>query len=223
MENKEKIDERIFDFVYTLAMRDATMQRAYKGVKRQLWKNPGDEKGILKEYIENIFKGYNPNIYTYAELIIKEIDDSQFRFGHAQKLINMTSKYMYIAAYNDVNVRNNFACCHCPMDSSMMKSVLSAVKSYRAKDCYENEYKNTLGECLSKKGQDYLDIYLTHKNKSINERNWRLDISWSKIDCSNKHPNDLGAYELFQQMVEFVARVKNIHPIEVDYDLWNTN
>ncbi|MBR6051389.1 MAG: hypothetical protein IKP68_09350, partial [Clostridia bacterium] len=47
-----------------------------------------------------------------------------FKFGNAQKLINMTVKYFYVMTYGNNNIsRDHFQYCHCPVDGQMLKKV----------------------------------------------------------------------------------------------------
>lgn len=48
--------------------------------------------------------------------------DSSFGFGNAQKLINMTAKYIALGIYMD-DCREGFQYCHCPMDGIMVDKV----------------------------------------------------------------------------------------------------
>ena len=50
-------------------------------------------------------------------------EDNHFTFGNAQKLVNMTAKYMYLRSYGDPNERKLFKFCHCPMDGTMIRIV----------------------------------------------------------------------------------------------------
>ena len=54
------------------------------------------------ENVINAFAGYGD-------------DDSSFGFGNAQKLINMTAKYIALGIYMD-DCREDFQYCHCPME-----------------------------------------------------------------------------------------------------------
>ena len=48
-----------------------------------------------------------------------------FTFGNVQKLVNMSAKYLYIACYANPEMRKRFNVCDCPMDSIMIKGVVS--------------------------------------------------------------------------------------------------
>lgn len=61
------------------------------------------------ENVINAFAGYGD-------------DDSSSGFGNAQKLINMTAKYIALGIYMD-DCREDFQYCHCPMDGIMVDKV----------------------------------------------------------------------------------------------------
>ena len=74
------------------------------------------------KYAQKVLLGKNPCFYDYetrfkTELSKEEI--SGLTFGNIQKLINMTMKYLYIRYYDEC--RENFRCCHAPMDNRMIK------------------------------------------------------------------------------------------------------
>lgn len=51
-----------------------------------------------------------------------------FRFGNAQKLLNMLAKNMFLLVYQDELLRANFTQCHCPMDNIMINNIKKALK-----------------------------------------------------------------------------------------------
>ena len=55
--------------------------------------------------------------------IINEDKKNHFKFGNAQKLVNMILKYFYISTYNNDNMRKGFQYCHCPMDQQLLEKV----------------------------------------------------------------------------------------------------
>lgn len=138
----DKLQNAIFEFSYGAALGDAIGQKAFEGNKKPLYRNE-EAKAIAKAYIENILSGNVVNFaQTVAELessfqeyIQEHIDDIQykkkdgqlsnpkFRFGNAQKLINMLAKNMFLLVYQKEDLRNNFKKCHCPMDNVMIDIV----------------------------------------------------------------------------------------------------
>ena len=200
------VDDKIFEFIYTIAMRDATLQKAYeligyktsKGAKKpddykkeELLQN-NTAKDIIREYIDNIIAGNNPDFY----IVEKAVEDSfsvfiqgktylsPFTFGNCQKLINMTVKYFYIVTYSDPAIRSHFNDCHCPMDTVMIKTV-------------KRELKNN---------KPLKDFKITSEE---------LSKSWSRIVQGNT-----SQYDAFQEIVKYLAKQKGVSPIEYDYLMW---
>lgn len=200
------VDDKVFEFIYTIAMRDATLQKAYeligyktsKGAKKpddykkeELLQN-STAKDIIREYIDNIIAGNNPNFYDVEKDVEKSFDSfikgkkylSSFTFGNCQKLINMTVKYFYIVTYSDSTIRSHFNDCHCPMDNVMIKTV-------------KRELKNN---------KPLKDFKITSKE---------LSKSWSRIVQGNT-----SQYDAFQEIVKYLAKQKGVSPIEYDYLMW---
>lgn len=173
MENKskdvsfKKIQDSVFSFAYTMAFRDATMRNAFQRRdgedddhfhkrKQNIQKKSME---IVRNYIDQIFAEKYPNS---IETIITICDENNgFTFGNAQKLVNMTAKYMYISAYSGNGKRDLFRNCDCPMDSVMISVVkdkfpktnfssdFSWSKMIGRKDSIPPEY-NTFQEMVSK-------------------------------------------------------------------------
>lgn len=147
----ENIDNLIFDFVYELALRDAVMRTAYLGDKSELRKCE-EAKNIVRDYANNILDGkcfdYDgyfkkaENLCTFFNSYIKVPEGSdkepQFTFGNAQKLLNMTMKYLYIMCYQNNELRKNFKDCHCPMDRIMIDKVKKEFKNFSRKEKREH-------------------------------------------------------------------------------------
>ena len=113
------IDDKIFNFAYIMAMRDATQQQAFPAANKKLLWEKADETVVayrlLKGYINDILgkdkqeqdfyeiekdieKAVNEFIKTNGiKKVTKKdepefIEDTVFTFGNAQKLINMTAQ-----------------------------------------------------------------------------------------------------------------------------------
>ena len=155
-----ELQKTIFDFSYGAALGDAIGQKAFEGNKKPL-RNNEDAKNIAQTYIDAILEGKNPDFYETAKALEKSFEtyiknnrnaikyikkDGQpsnpvFRFGNAQKLMNMLAKNMFLLVYQNQPLRENFKQCHCPMDNEMIK----AVKSELEQACDE-EARNLLAE-----------------------------------------------------------------------------
>ena len=202
------VDDKVFEFIYTIAMRDATLQKAYElkkdGLtdeqkksneykKELLLKNEG-AKSIVREYIDDIIAGNNPCFYAVEENLERSFEEfvekykpylTEFTFGNCQKLINMTVKYFYIVTYSDPTIRSHFNDCHCPMDNVMINM---AIKE------------------LNKSGETLANFNTTSAN---------LRKSWSRIVHGNT-----SQYDAFQEIVKYLAKQQGVSPIEYDYLMW---
>lgn len=148
-------DDKIFEFIFVMAMRDATLRNAYRGDKKSLTnienENVKSVINMLREFIDKIlnkkFKlqgAYNDEFINLADNIVEELNSKQqneenlFTFGNAQKLINMVCKYFYILVYQNSNKRECFQCCHCPMDDTMLQIVWDKREEWKGR--YEGSF-----------------------------------------------------------------------------------
>ena len=192
------IDDKILDFVYVLAMRDATQQKAFNASdKKDLWEDKTARAqiiGLLKNHISNIITGKYKNQQSYDsdfDILAKAINSTtksqfsysiDFEFGNCQKLINMFVKFIYITTYKQSTLKENFEYCHCPMDSIMLKDVWNK---------NDSDLKN-----LGYKRDDFL-------------------CSWSKEKFSNHK-----RYDEFQNQIRKLSSANTCCPIEYDYIIW---
>ena len=103
--------EEIFGFVYRMALQDAVRQRAYEGKKKDLYEIQ-EVKNTVKKYVDYMIKNSGLTEEEHEKFfkdstweVCKIIDKEEFTFGNAQKLINMTTKYLYIVCYADSTLR----------------------------------------------------------------------------------------------------------------------
>ena len=197
------IKDKIFDFAYELAFRDATMRGAYQvQLETKKTKDNIKEKArdVVKEYVDGVVAGEFPDFYVVAQKVNKCVADPEFKFGNIQKLLNMTIKYIYIGYYANPEIRSNFKECHCPMDGIMLKKGINAYKK------------------LENKSKEYLkyEIGEGKYSRAFSE------ISWSKIEfddgLKNKYSKKI--YDNYQEMVKMLAYKKDLIPIEYDFDMW---
>lgn len=208
------IDDKIFNFAYIMAMRDATQQQAFPAANKKLLWEKADETvvaySLLKGYINDILdKGKQEQDFYEVEKDIEKAvnefiktngmkkatkkdepesnEDAVFTFGNAQKLINMTAKYMFISAYQDSDKAKLFDQCHCPMDSVMIEKVASRAKG---------------------SADVYADVKL-FKNSNVR---------WSRITSEKKEP-----YEAFQRVVQCLAKEQKLSPLEFDFHVWGSS
>lgn len=184
------INDKIFDFVYEMAFRDATMRKAFSKKENEDDKAYGERKKNVKDIAKDKVSGYIQKIFddnvgekTCIKTIFEVTEATEefgFTFGNAQKLVNMTAKYMYISAFGDEDMRKKFRLCHCPMDRHMIETVI-----------------NNAG------------------NKSLSPL--KKDTPWSTMEIvDNQAPEE---YLKFQEAVKNECKIdgKEIYPIEYDY------
>ena len=207
-----KIEEKIFDLVYELALRDAVSQKAYAGEKKHLYKAKKPRK-LARDYIDGILHGKRPEFYDVAHKIEKAFDDNKFTFGNAQKLINMIAKYMYIAYYQSEDkaaLREKFRGCHCPMDRIMIDKVISKLKEMLInKDDVEKI------EQFTKPAKGYIVKDENGIEKTVKWTTF-LKQPWSKMQDGSEQ------YKLFQSIVKYLSERENIIPVEYDYLIWES-
>ena len=128
------IDNHVFNFVFGIALNDAMNRVADydEKDKHKVAQNSGI-RNVVKKYAEDIVGGKKPDFYR-AVLDIQKANenDNEHRinclsFGKAQKLINMTMKYLYIR-YVDTDKEMHYEDCHAPMDSIMMDLIYYYLK-----------------------------------------------------------------------------------------------
>ncbi len=139
------INDKIFDFAYSMAFRDATMRNAFPMFDSEKKRENGTNvfrdrkrkikdysKGIVRDYIDEILADKEPDpLNTIKKLCNGENKKQGFSFGNAQKLVNMTAKYMFLSAYGDSQQRKKFKNCHCPMDGVMMERLKDNCEEYK--------------------------------------------------------------------------------------------
>jgi len=204
----ETVRDKIFDFAYTMAMRDATLQKAYYDAEKNNDKKHvlecTEAKKLVKEYIDCIFENKNPSFDTTEKAVEAAFskylgnDYPDFTFGNTQKLINMTAKYMFISCYHDSSLCQHFEKCDCPMDSKMVEIVIKLVKK-------------------SNTEQDVLIIAKDYIKSDSENKTWRayLRKSWSNI-INDDHDQ----YSFFQRIVRFLGEKEGLSPLEFDYQYW---
>ena len=201
------IHTKIFDFAYGAGLHDATAQRAFEGEKKYL-RECESAKKIVKEYIDAVIDGNKVDFYDTARKIEKCYNDyiksknkeHKFTFGNTQKLINMTVKNMYTVVYIDESLRKNFEQCHCPMDNKMINIAKVEIE----------KVKRESQQLLPKTISDFLQA-----------KNWKgqLSASWSNMVSDNYDSKK--QYEIFQEIIRFLAEREGVSAIEYDYLVWD--
>lgn len=151
---------------------------------------------------------HDASFFATAENVINAFagygdDDSSFGFGNAQKLINMTAKYMFISAYQDSGKAKLFDQCHCPMDGIMVDKVTK------------------LAGRLVDEGEEGLRASLENfAYKCPRAHDWAAkdEVRWSKLTLENRKP-----YEGFQKVVRALAEREGLSPLELDFCVWGSD
>lgn len=202
------MSDKVFQFIYECAMRDAILQRAFDCEKKWIY-NVEDAKVNLKNYMDSVlgneFKSREEhdgcflktandicqciNEYTEKPSVVKR----DFSFGNAQKLINISVKYLYGLCCHQPDLRRGFEYCHCPVDQIMLNAV------WKMFDKKERIAKLGTQEtfCMSW-GKEGLDK---------NDRQPKLFVMPER-------------YCKFQWAVQELIGQGNIYPIEFDYLNW---
>ena len=112
------LDKSIFKFISTLAMREAVLQQAYKGYKKDFWSKEFIDKFYdeMKDFVLNVLEGkynnqeeYDKDFYEKTHAVCNIVNEKKqndnFMFGNAQKYINIMMKFYYIRTCLDENMR----------------------------------------------------------------------------------------------------------------------
>lgn len=210
MHSMGKVSDKIFEFIYGCAMRDAILQKAFIGEKRWVYDVHG-AKIAVKKYIDSILgntivsqEQHDKIFLATADIVCREINNyankpssvlDDFTFGNAQKLINITVKHFYSICYYDCSMANVFKFCHCPMDFIMLENVWGFYAEFEGCD-------------NKKRKQDFGNDFL---------KSWgREDFEFieGKIDFPKR-------YLKYQEIVKKWAQKVGCTPIEFDFYFWN--
>lgn len=121
------VNDAIFDYVYGLAMSDATRRTPCAGsyidfLDEAANKAAGIAKKWVQDYINEIVsESKSLDFYDVAIEVEVQLNsiNKLFSFGNAQKLINMVAKYVYIRNYDAPCDAESFSECHAPLDGIM--------------------------------------------------------------------------------------------------------
>ena len=216
----------LFDLAYRNAMGDATRRTNVEAGSKKIFldtnkPNSRKAKNLIREYIDENFKGEHICFYETASSVVKLlsfIDDKNtfFDFGNAQKLINMTAKYLFIMLYNsdDIDLRSKFTHFHCPMDRIMINTV---TRKY-------SKYLNSISNAKEKENKEKnLYIKVAENGKPCKESTGECSKKWGKVAWSDLNEDTKYVYEKYQKMVCILckeAEKEAIIPLEFDLKYW---
>ena len=211
--NDSERNNAIFDFAYSMAMLDAT-QRTNAAESKDDYldfdnRNSKKAKSIVNKFVNETLDGKQIDFYGIAKDVVDEFHqiDDKFTFGNAQKLINMSAKYLYIMSYNTKGnrVSSKFEHFHCPMDRIMIEKVTRAYKAFLDSNSIDKKQDETIN-------------FLVIENGIV-----KRTMDWNKVAWSNLSfdDNDIQIYKKYQNMVSFFAGRKQLSPIEFDLKYWS--
>lgn len=119
---------------------------------------------IICSKMNNILKNNN---YTFSREMIRDLQQSfdsdkmeitvngrtASSFGLAQKIVNMTFKYLY-CVHNLLYFKIDFTICDCPLDSIILKGINSNLKWTNISEKEYIEVQSLIDEILSQKKLD---------------------------------------------------------------------
>ncbi|MBQ2634099.1 MAG: hypothetical protein IJF88_05935 [Oscillospiraceae bacterium] len=239
------IKEKIFDFAYEMAMRDATLRTAVLR-KTENNKNESEEenkekdtskikalsgctdaKKIVKDYIDCFIYGKDIPCFFRVESKVETIlnnyvnsqhwyDKAEFTFGNAQKLINMTAKYMFISCYHEDSLRKNFRECHCPMDNIIIETI-----KIDAHNTFRDKLTGIITQIITQSNKIIEQFRLGVPIPVEKSKRWKGYLNnnegWSMIKTG-----DIGRYVFFQELVKALGDTKEkcLSPLEYDLCYW---
>lgn len=164
--------------------------------------------GPIEIYLTNIIEGKakENSVYQCIKDVLtntKEVcenhreeaqnEDFEFTFGHAQKVVNMAAKDLFISCYAQPFLRKHFEYCHCPMDQYMIKGILTK--------CEEKGIKPSQQKSNLKKSTTWSGLKL----KTCDRIN----------DIKEEVPDE------YIQFQELVGKLRGeLYPLEYEYINW---
>lgn len=196
------INDCIFDFIYGMAMDDATRRTKCATSQKALlnktdcWKAKRARQ-LVKGYANRVVSKRKPcDFYKTAREVENSLNTINrcFSFGNTQKLINMTMKYIYIANYFDLDLGSCYIDNDAPMDDCMRDFV------------YRSWFHLGLDKSFCKKP----GFYISHP--------------WSTLN-SIKGKNEYKAFQIAINEIIKAKKItrngKSINRIEFDYLFWD--
>lgn len=190
------LKKELYEFAYSEAVDDST-RRSFSGktTVENIRKNESAKEAICSYVTKGIKKGVDlSDFLVCCDTVLDSIDDPDFSFGNAQKLINMTVKHLFISCYLDKTYRNSFKSFDCAMDRLMIHKVWMKYKTVFPND------KETRIFVL--KGIRTSDC---------------SKIAWSDLDKSE----GIDIYLKYQNMIRNLAKKEGVSPIEWELKEFN--
>lgn len=212
--NAQEMREKMFAFLYGCAMHDAILQKAFDATEKTWVGEVTAPIQYVQEYVDRVLgnrfaskEEHDDYFLQLANRICSAINEegekrsitTVFGFGNAQKLINMTIKFIYGFCYQDSSLRQGFRFCHCPLDRYMLAAVWKRAKDFCGGDSKRRARLGTSEEFHKRWGDEGVE-----KN-------------------SNTQP-ELTAfpprYYQFQTIIREMCQSGGLYSIEYDYMDW---
>ena len=175
--------DKKFKFAYDMAFKDSTLRNAFvkkdkseTDLEFQNRKQYIKENAycIVKKYIDDIFAKKHPDPIIPIKMIAEKFSVNGFTFGNAQKLVNMTAKYLFLSTYNFEEKIALFDKCHCPMDGIMIDVIKRRCDSFN----YKNIYWSRLMINEGKIPQEYIDFQDEIKKICLDEHSIPIEFDY---------------------------------------------
>lgn len=164
------------------------------------------DKGFFPEGCITFDDFHNTLCKSAIELLVKKYNN--VKYGKAQKLVNMTFKYLYCTKYVEENNKKDlFKCCHIALDSIILEWLYKYVY-----DIYEIDNNQQLCKNNSNK----------HKLTRDNTPSWsNLTYSIDKnLIEDGKYTYNFYIQIIKQYFKDTIAPYKNITPFEAEFIIW---
>lgn len=204
---KVNLDKEIINYSYVIAIQSATMRATYKGDSRSLRNDSeyAEVIRIIKRLVDRVITKDFDSQKAYDKAFLKAVievrskirrisGEDEFTFGNAQKLINIMMKNLYIYSYGDLDKKDAFRFCHCPMDGILLKKIWnnreSLSQDIRERMCPGAQFTRSWGN-EDLEDDDYPQRYLVFQD--------------AVKEMCEKIQSDTG---------------RTIYPLEYDYCIW---
>ncbi|SKB93343.1 hypothetical protein SAMN06296386_109125 [Lachnospiraceae bacterium] len=142
------IDDCVFDFIFGMAVSDATNlgPNTKKDEKTDILENK-KIKDEVKRYSDYILSNGAEGVgVSFEEAVANIKSNDDLSFGKIQKILNMTTKYLFIRYYDDES-KKGFDKCHAPMDSIMRDFVYESYYIVQGKERKNSEKPGFKKDC----------------------------------------------------------------------------
>lgn len=238
------VDDLIFDFAYELAMRDATLQRAFPATdKKILWQTHSEKdretdlaplregiKAPLRSYIKSVFNGKPYDFYVVANKIQEAVESFIDKAGILKPTEKGEEPSTDLAVFTFGNTQKliNMTVKYLFMatyDRLQLRGQfeqchcpMDGIMEMEAERALQNpkaEWKSWLESCTKQ----------LSRGQRKGRRVWKDDVSWSALEWKEGgRGTEAGApdeYLLFQAAIKELAEEKSLNPIEYDFYAWS--